>query len=58
MGNVRCIFEHEIYHEVILMSPDGIVEAVICRKCCWLLQKDPDEWRVKQVFDSRAVAHW
>lgn len=55
---MKCLLEHEIYHEVILRAPDGVIEAVICRRCCWLLQKDPDGWHVKQVFDSSLGEHW
>ncbi len=53
---MSCIAQHEMYHMTVLTSCNGVVEAVICNKCGWLIQKDRDgQWRIKGMFEQRRL---
>lgn len=45
-----CIKEHQEYHITILYTNKNTPEAVYCERCNWILQKQNDEWNLKQTF--------
>jgi len=46
-----CIKQHVDAHQILLWDYNADnVEALACKVCQWILQKQNDEWQVKQTF--------
>jgi hypothetical protein len=48
----RCIYTHGQFHQVVLKKGTN-VEGIVCPLCNWILQKQNDEWLLKQTFGNR-----
>lgn len=44
----ECILKHHDAHQIILFGVEP--EAIVCSRCNWILQKQNEEWNVKQTF--------
>lgn len=49
-----CILKHSQFHQVILQKGTNI-EGIACPICNWILQRQNDEWNLKQTFGDRKV---
>ena len=52
---INCIDNHYSYHDEIIISNHGEVEAILCSYCHWILQRlcGEDFWTVRQTFGKR-----